>query len=142
MTTNTAPRSFWIISIAALIWNLLGLLAFTMQLIAGQENLGRTEEQTAIYAATPSWMYIVFGIATIGGTLGCIALLMKSCWAKPILLASLIAAVIQMGYTWFATDSVAAFGTVEGIVLPAMVIVIAFVLYRYAIKAIREDWIH
>ena len=53
---------FWILSVVALLWNLFGLFAFVTQLLSGGDEV-------------PTWVMAAFGVAVIGGSLGCVALL-------------------------------------------------------------------
>ena len=133
------PTSFWVIGIVALIWNLMGVLAFVGQLLMDEEALSALpEDQRALVEATPSWLVVIFGIATIGGLLGCILLLMRKSLAVNVFLVSLVAVVIQMGYSWFMTDTAAVYGTVQGVVMPLLVIIIGAYLYYYSKQNVEQ----
>src|SRR3546814_18207171 len=69
------PASVWIVGALALLWNLVGVAAFVMQVAMPAEALGAMPaEQRAIYAATPAWLYVFYGLATFGGVAGSIGL--------------------------------------------------------------------
>ena len=76
------------------------------------------------------WMKLVFGIATILGLVGSIGLLMRKKWAIPALLVSLIAVVIQMGYSSFATNALEVME--QSPVFPAMIVLFSAVLWWYS----------
>ena len=80
------------------------------------------EKQQALLNATPAWINIVFAIAVFGGFFGCLARLLKKAWAIHLFLTSLIAIVVQMGYSTFMTDSSKVYGVFMGVVMPIIVI--------------------
>lgn len=74
-TTNRPGPLFWIISTVALVWNLLGVAMFTMQLTMSDETRAQLPElERTMYANIPSWYMVAFGIAVFAGALGCVAL--------------------------------------------------------------------
>ncbi|NND16858.1 MAG: hypothetical protein HKN89_11120 [Eudoraea sp.] len=141
--SSTKPNVwFWIISIVGLIWNGLGAMNYLAQRnLSNEYKEAITAEQLAIVESSPAWITSAFALAVWGGILGCIALLLRKKWAKPILLISLIGILVQMFYNWFMTNSVEAFGTVQGIVIPALVILIGIGLYLFAKSGIRKGWL-
>ncbi len=133
---------FWIISIVGLIWNGFGAMNYLAQTtMSDAQKAAYTPEQLTIVEANPAWVTGAFALAVWGGVLGCIALLLRKKWAKPVLLVSLIGIIAQMSYGWFMTNSVEAFGTVMGIVLPVLVIIIGIGLYLFAKSGIRKGWL-
>ena len=89
--SSTKPNVwFWIISIVGLIWNGMGAMNYLAQTTMSDETKAAyTAEQLAIVEATPAWVTAAFALAVWGGVLGCIALLLRKKWAKPVLLVSL-----------------------------------------------------
>src|SRR3546814_3539593 len=76
----------------ALLWNLVGVAAFVMQVAMPAEALGAMPaEQRAIYEATPAWLYVFYGLATFGGVAGSIGLLLRRRWAVSVYLVALVA---------------------------------------------------
>ena len=143
MTDQTkAPTSFWIISIVALIWNLMGLWSFFAHWKMPQSVKDAMKpEALALMESYPSWTYIVFAIATFGGLLGCILLLMRKSAAKQVFLISLVAILIQMGYSLFMTNSIEVYGTVQAMIMPILIILIGIYLVYFSGKSIANGWI-
>lgn len=141
-TAATArPTSFWVIAIAALVWNLIGVAMFYMQINMSPEQLAAMPaEQRQVYEATPSWLNIVFGIGVFGGVLGAIGLLIKKKWATPLFLISLIAVVVQMVSVFALTPAWAVYGP-AGLIMPVIVVLIALLLWRYSGKAAARGWL-
>lgn len=132
---NAVPRSFWIISIAALVWNLLGLFIFYTQVTMTESVLmAMTEAQQLVYENMPTWATAVHATAVTMGTLGCVLLLLRRGLAVACFGLSLAALVVQMYYAFVYVDSVEIFGGGSAIV-STTVFVIAVLLLWYARNA-------
>ncbi len=124
---NSIPKSFWIISTLALLWNLMGLGAYASHLSMTPEAIAELPSaEQALYEDYPSWLTIVFGLATICGTLGCVSLLLKKAWAIPLFIISLVAVIIQNAYSFGATNVLEVYGVVP---LIMQILVILFGVY-------------
>ena len=134
----TAPRSFRAIGILLLFWNLMGVVAFIMQYSADLNQLAKTDPYTAkIFAAMPGWAWAAYGIAVGAGTLGAILLLLRKAAAAPLFLLSIIAVVVQFGYSFIHTDLLAVKG-VTAATFPAVILIIALFQWRYARRLIAK----
>ncbi|QGP78611.1 sugar transporter [Sphingobium sp. CAP-1] len=128
-----APRSFILIAILFLLWNLMGLASFMMQYLMDLNELAKTDPYTArIFAAMPGWLWLIFAVAVLVGTAGAIALLLRRRSAVPLFLLSLIAVVAQFGYTFLATDLIAVKGVVVATAFPIFIFIMAILQWRYA----------
>ncbi|MEE9439584.1 MAG: hypothetical protein V3V14_11330 [Saprospiraceae bacterium] len=135
------PVTFWIISGIALFWNSMGVFAFISDMTMGETDFAQMSEgMKALYANNPLWMKAIYGIATIGGLIASIGLLLRKKWAAPAFLISLIAAAIQMARSVFATNAVEVMGN-SAIALPTMIIIIGAFLWYYAKKGIIKGWL-
>ena len=77
-TSSKVPTSFLVISGVALVWNILGALAYVVQVTMSPEALAQLPEaEQAIYANLPSWVTAAFAIAVWAGVAGSILLLLK-----------------------------------------------------------------
>ncbi len=136
MSTNNKPGAgFWVIGIIALLWNGWGVIAYlTQAFLTDDLKALMPEEQVELLEATPAWVTAAFAIAVFGGLLGSLLLLMRRKLATPLFLLSLIGVLAQMGYSFFATNSAEVYGTVQGIVIPVIVILFAVFLYFHSKK--------
>ncbi|WP_459209329.1 hypothetical protein [Aquimarina rhabdastrellae] len=135
MDTNKPSMGYWLLSTVALLWNLMGVLAYLSQAFMTEDmKAALTPEQIALIESTPSWLMGIYAVATFGGLLGAICLLLRKKWAIPAFLISLIAVVIQMGYSFAMTDASEIYGMFQGVIMPILVIVIAFFLYGWSKK--------
>lgn len=143
MTTSTKPATwFWIVSVIALLWNLMGVIAYIMHVTMTPEALNALPEQErALYTDVPVWATAAFAVAVWGSTLGCILLLIRRKLATPVLVISFIAILIQMIHSLFISNSIAVYGP-GGMVMPIMVVAIGFYLIIFSRQATSKGWLH
>ena len=141
-STSKLPTSFYIISGAALVWNLLGVMAYVMQVTMTQEAMtALPEAERMLLENAPVWATSAFAIAVNGGALGCLLLLLRQTWAFPVLVASLVGVLLQMYHSFFIADSIEVYGP-GGMIMPAMILVIAIFLVWYSKGAKEKGWIN
>ncbi|MCP4977750.1 MAG: hypothetical protein GY931_16495 [Maribacter sp.] len=145
MTNNDTikpPVWFWIVSVLALLWNLLGAMAYLGQVfITDEMKAAMPADQLELMANTPAWATAAFAIAVWGGVLGCIGLLLRKKWARPVLLLSLLGILVQMSYAFFMTNAAEVYGTVQGVVMPLLLIGIGVCLVLFAKSSQNKGWI-
>ena len=95
-------------------------------------------EQVALIESTPQWLTGIFAIATLTGLLGSVFLLLRKSLAVSLFLISLVGVLIQMGYSFFATNALEVYGTVQGLIMPLIVIFIAFYLYFFSKRCSKQ----
>ena len=143
MTENDmykAPKWFTVVAAIALVWNLLGVMAYIMQVTMSPETLAALpDEQRQLYETTPAWATAAFAIAVNGGALGCLFLLLKRNLAGLLLQLSLAGVLVQMFHSFFMSKSFEVFGP-GSMVMPIMVMVIAIYLVVLASKAKTNRW--
>jgi hypothetical protein len=142
-TTNKPSVGFWIIAVIALLWNSLGVIAYLGQVYITDEALNiMTPEQQELLANTPAWITGVFAVGVFGGLLASILLLLRKKWAVPLFLISLLAVLINTCYSFFATNQAEVYGTLQGIVMPLIIALIAIFLYMYSKKTAANGLIN
>ncbi len=142
MTNSTKPTVlFWVIGIVALIWNLMGVMAYIDQAFIADETIAALPEaERALYENVPPWVTAAFAIAVFGGALGCILLLLKKKLAINVFIVSFIAIVIQMIYNLGMSGAMDVYGP-GAVIMPIMVIVIGIFLIYYAKACYAKGWI-
>ncbi len=134
-TMTTKSTSLRVVGVLALAWNLIGVAMFWIQMNLTPEQLAQfTEAQRQVYEATPGWLNIVYGVAVLAGVFGAIGLLLRRRWAVPLFLLSLLAVLVQVAGAFTLTPAWSAYG-VAGLVMPAIVLLVALLLWRYAHRA-------
>jgi len=137
---SKAPRWFMIVAVVLLVWNLMGVMAYIMQVTMSPEVIAALPEaQRQLYENTPAWATAAFAIAVNGGALGCVLLLLKRNLAGLFLQLSLAGVLVQMFHSFFMSNSFEVFGP-GGMVMPVMVIVIAIYLVWLAASAKNRGW--
>ncbi len=97
-----------------------------------------TAEQAAVMKGYPIWMTIAFAIGTLGGTVGCCMLLLRSKFADRIFLISLVAYVVL--YIGDYTEGIfAALGASQVIILSIVVAIAAALLALSRYFAVAES---
>lgn len=138
---NKPPVWFWLISVVALIWNLVGVMAYIIDsLMTDEAKATLSEAQQAMYSNMPSWVTGAYAIAVFGGTLGCICLLIRKKFAKQLFVLSLLAVLTRNVYLFFLNDVPIEMEIVP-MILTVMVIIIGFALILFSNSAIKKNWI-
>lgn len=136
-----AARSFKFAGAVALVWNLLGCMAFAMDLALGPDDIARLPAaQQALYAARPGWAVVATAVAVIGGTLGCIGLLMGRRWALPVLVASLVGIVTQDIALFVLVDGAQLAGP-AAVAMQAVVLMVGIGLVVLARHGVARGWL-
>ena len=141
MNTTKPNTVFWIITVIALLWNLMGIFQFlssTFMLETIVESL--PEEQANLYTNMPSWYTIIFGIATTTGLLGSITMLMRKKITVMLFLISLVGVLIIQLYWILGTEAMEVLG-LSFTIMPILVIITSIVLYFYNKGAAQKGWL-
>lgn len=135
------PGWFWAISGVALIWNLLGVMAYWAHVNMTPEDIAALEAaERALYDSAPAWATAAFAFAVFGGALGSVLLLIRKSWALPVFVISLLGVLVQMYHSFFMTNSIEVYGP-GGMIMPVMVILIAAFLVWFSKSSKDKGWI-
>ncbi|MDJ0812277.1 MAG: hypothetical protein QNJ23_01000 [Woeseiaceae bacterium] len=135
--------TFWIVSGAALIWNLLGLFMYVSTRTATTETYldqGYTQDQIAFMNATPEWALSAFAISVTAGVLASLFLLLRKSWAVPIFILSFVAIVVLNINNFLLTNTVEVLGMVP-VYVQSTVILIGALLIWYSLAAKAKGWL-
>jgi len=140
MATTTKPStSFWVISILAIIWNLIGVIVYLGQAYMTDDMKAlMTEEQLAIIENSPIWATAAFAIAVWFGLLGSILLTLRKKLSKSVLYISLLGVIVQLIYNFFMSNAIEVYGT-QGIIQSLITLAISLFLVSYAKQADKKD---
>lgn len=107
---NTAPKWFVPVAVLALLWNLLGCVAYLHDVMLTPEDVAKMgAAQQAMYAARPEWAVGATAFAVWFGLAGCLGLILRRRWSLPLLAISLLGVIVQ---------DVALFGLMRGVAIP------------------------
>jgi len=138
---NASPSWFKAVSVLALLWNLLGCLAFAADLQLTAEDLAKLPEaQQALYAARPAWALAATATAVLGGALGCLGLLFGKRGAQTLLWLSLLGIVAQDIGLFLLIDGARLAGP-TAVVMQSLVLLVGIGLVVLARRAAAKGWL-
>lgn len=140
-TSTKLPKLFWIVGWGALLWNLMGVMAYLTQVFMPAEMFQQlTIEQQQLIENTPAWATAAFAVAVWGGTIGAILLLMKKKSAKIAFIFSLVGVSVQIIHSLFFSNSMEVYGP-GGLIMPFMIVLFGIGLIWFSEKAAKNGWV-
>ncbi len=139
-TVGGVHWSFWAIGAVALIWNVMGVINFFVQMNANA-LAAMPESHRAIVEGRPAWATGGFAIAVFGGALGCLLLLLRKSAAYYLLIASLLGVIVQLIHTLGIASSTIDFSPFDILMIILMPLVVAAFLIWYSKWAESKGWI-
>ena len=89
------PWHLWVMGIIGGLWSSMGVVSFVLTQMNVEAVMSRfPPEQRAYFESFPWWAVASWGIWVFGGVIGCLLLLLKNRLAFPVLLASVIGAIV------------------------------------------------
>jgi hypothetical protein len=96
---------FWLLAIALLAWNVIGLVALLFDPVLGLGDVSKlAPEQQTLYAERPAIAFYGFVLATVAGTAGAIALLLRRNIALWLFIASAVGLVLQNAWLFASPE--------------------------------------
>lgn len=139
-STISPPISFWVIGVLALLWNIMGVIAYLGQANMTDEAILKLSEPEQLYHQNvATWAIAAYATAVFAGVLGCMVLLLRKQWACSVFILSLIAVLVQATYNFFIQE----FMPVEPVqmIWSLVIISIAVFLVWYSNHATNKGWI-
>jgi hypothetical protein len=138
---GTPSKWYTPVTIIALIWNLIGCLAFLSDVLMTPETIAQlTAAQQELYASRTLWSTAATAVAVWGGAAGSLGLILRKSWAMPFLIASLIGLIVQDFGLFVLTNAAKLAGPVA-FVLQGLVLLVAVGLVILARKAAARGWV-
>ena len=132
MNTITKPTPlYWLISIVALFWNLMGIIAYLGQAYISDDALKMLPEENQLYFSNvPAWVTAAFAVAVFGGFLGAIGLIIRKKWAYFLFVISFLALIAQHVYNFFIQNYIEMTGS--QMILPIVTFIVALFLIYFS----------
>ena len=132
MNTITKPTPlYWLISIVALFWNLMGIIAYLGQAYISDDALKMLPEENQLYFSNvPAWVTAAFAVAVFGGFLGAIGLIIRKKWAYFLFVISFLALAAQHVYNFFIQNYIEMTGS--QMILPIVTFIVALFLIYFS----------
>jgi hypothetical protein len=136
------PTWYWVIAGIALVWMLIGVLSWVMDLMTDEGAIAQmTEAQQQLYRSRPSWIFGVYAVAIFSGLAGAIGLLMRKSWTVAAFALSLIAIIVQFGYTFVFMDAIGLLGFAAAAIFPLVIFAIGAALLWFSLRTKKSGWI-
>jgi hypothetical protein len=140
-TADRPPTWFWAVAVLGLLWQLFGVAMYLMHVGVLPGDAGQmSEAERSLMESSPVWVTALFAIGVFAGALGALGLVLRKSWARPLLLLSLVAVILQFGGWLLMTEAVAVIGPTV-FVMPAIIVAVAILLVWVANTALRRGWL-
>lgn len=138
---SNAPKWLSPVAVVALLWNLLGCVAWVMDMRATPQDVAAMGPgMVQLYNALPPWLPSASGVAVLGGVAGCIGLLLRKRWATKLFWLSLLGVIAQdIALFVIAGGASLADPLTKG--LQGAVLVVSILLVPLARRAERAGWL-
>lgn len=132
--------SFWVIGVAALIWNVLGSVNYMMQ--TNPDLVAQfPETHQAIINGRPAWATSGFAIGVFVGALASLLLLLRKSVAGYLFIASLLGVIAATVHTVMVAASGVQFSNFELVMMIPMPVAVAGLLVWYSRWAGNRGWV-
>lgn len=135
---DSVPAWYWLVAVAALLFEGAGAYLFTNSLTLDPASLPL--DQRAVYDATPQWMTIAWAVAIAAGLLGAIGLLLRRRFAEPLLLISLLAVAVQFSGL-FLIRQLRELTPEDHLVVPIVILLLAYGIWQTSKLARSKGWL-
>jgi hypothetical protein len=128
------PWHLWLVSVFAVLFNLIGVVDFVMNLVQGPSymaSMGMTPEQIAHYQQMPGWMMGVWAVGVFGAFAASLLLVLRKALAFHVFIVSLLAFLLSLVYTYLLTNG----GKLMGAQMSIISAVIAVLLILFSAYA-------
>lgn len=138
--SGNPPIWYWVAAIGALLFECLGCFFYVAEVRLTPEQIAMLPlDQAAMLSARPAWYYAAFGVAVWVGLIGAIGLLLRKSWSVPMLLASLVAVVVQFSAIFIVPAMRVV--TSDALLGPIIVIVVCYGIFMLSRLARRRGWL-
>jgi hypothetical protein len=132
------PGWFSVVAIASILFMALGCAGYLVSVLSDPSSFPL--DQRNLLEARPVWMVAAYAIAVWIGLLGTIALLMRRKSAEPLLLVSLIGAVLTF-LPYAVVPAVSELVTTNDIAVAVVVVLITGTIWSFARHSRQRGWL-
>jgi hypothetical protein len=138
--TNVASPAawFWILAIAALLFEAVGAYLFAASLTLDPATLPL--DQRSIFEATPKWMTFAWGVAIATGLTGAIALVARRRLAQSLLLISWLAVAVQFAGL-FLVKQLRELTPEDHLMVPIVILLLSYGVWQLSLLARKRGWL-
>lgn len=133
-----APAWFWILAVAALLFEAAGAYLFADSMTIDPATLPL--DQRSIFEATPKWMMFAWGVAIATGVIGAIALCARRRVAQPFLLISWLAVAVQFSGL-FLVRQLRELTPEDHLLVPVVILLLSYGIWQLSLLANKRGWL-
>jgi hypothetical protein len=131
--TPGRPWHLWLIGILGGLWSLTGVISFLLTQLNVEAVMSQfPPQQRQYFESFPLWAVAFWAIGVFGGVIGCLLLLLKNRLASPVLLVSLIGAIVSNLGGLFLLGGMEVMRETGGLGFTAVPIIVGAFLAYYA----------
>lgn len=134
--TKKTPWHLWVVGVAGLLWNAMGVWDFVATQTKNEAYMGSFDEkQLEFFYGFPSWLAGCWAIAVFGGLIGALLLLFRNKIAVPVFAISCVAMIVTAIHNYGFSNALEITGTFGAIfTVVIFVITVALVWYSWTMK--------
>lgn len=133
-----APRTFYIVGVLALLWNLVGAFDYVMTETRNPAYMAQfSPEQLEFFYGFPAWLIGLWALAVWGGVFGTVLLLMRRKLAVHVFLISFLCMAVTAVHNYGIAGGGEIMGP-TGMFFSLVIFVVALGLFLYARKMARK----
>lgn len=135
------PPWFYVAAVILILWEIIGCLAYLSQVTMSAADMAQLPAaQREIWAMMPPWVTSAYALAVWLGLAAGIALLLRFKIARSLYIVSLIAVVVQFGWTFLATPLLTTIGG-SAVIFPLFIIAVGVMAVWFSGKAAGNGWL-
>jgi hypothetical protein len=135
------PKWYYAIVSVLVLWALIGCYAYLAQVTMSAADLAALPPaQRDMMAALPTWLTALYAIAVWSALAGAICLLLRLRFARSAYLVSLVAIIVQFGWTLIMLPIIQTMGFAEAAGFPIFIAVVGALSLWFAGTATRRGW--
>lgn len=136
-----APAWFRLLAVLGLVWNAFGVYMYLTSVgMFGDPLAGLDPAHRALAQGVPGWVTGAFAVAVFAGLLGALLLVMLKCFAKALLILSVLAVLVQSVWIVAISDARAVEGNMA-FMMPAVITLVGLFLVWLAGFGDRKGWL-
>ncbi|MEP3420411.1 MAG: hypothetical protein ABJN35_01635 [Erythrobacter sp.] len=134
---SKTPWHLWVVGIVSLLWNLGGVVSYTLTELGQLGDMGFSPEELEYFYSFPSWAVAVWALGVWGCFFGSAALLLRSKWAVWLFGISIVGLVGTTVYQRIASTLPESMQTTGQDLFAALIWIITIGLFFYASRMKR-----
>jgi magnesium-transporting ATPase (P-type) len=130
---------FMVAAVASLLFMLIGCAVYAMQVYTDPTTLPL--DQRAMFEAEPGWVTSALGLASVIGAIGAVMLVLRRNASVPLLLVSLLGAIVWV-VGLLATPQLRDLLSTNEIAVVLVALALAWTIYWFARHSRQRGWLH